>query len=128
MQTDTLFHDGADVGDVLYSSWGYDQTNVDFYKVVRRTASSVWLVRIGARHVPGSEGFMSERTVPDPDVVIPWGDYEPAWKSQPGGGTEPRVKRIRRGYGGGVAVTMTSYAGAYPYEHGERGAYRSWYA
>ena len=28
------------VGDVLVSSWGYDQTNVDFYKVTRRVGSS----------------------------------------------------------------------------------------
>ena len=25
---------GMKVGDFLYSSWGYDQTNIDFYKVV----------------------------------------------------------------------------------------------
>lgn len=26
--------DGVHVGDIYYSSWGYDQTNVDFYQVV----------------------------------------------------------------------------------------------
>lgn len=29
------------IGDVLYSSWGYDQTNVDFYQVVEVKAKSV---------------------------------------------------------------------------------------
>lgn len=28
------FVNPAKVGDILYSSWGYDQTNIDFYKVV----------------------------------------------------------------------------------------------
>lgn len=31
------------VGDIFYTSWGYDQTNVEFYKVVRATKSSVWI-------------------------------------------------------------------------------------
>ena len=31
--------DGPQVGDVLVSSWGYDQTNVDFWRVVSLTAS-----------------------------------------------------------------------------------------
>jgi hypothetical protein len=31
------------VGDGIYNSWGYDQTNVDFYEVVRTSANFVWL-------------------------------------------------------------------------------------
>ena len=34
------FGDGYDAGDVLYSSWGYDQTNVDFYIVLDRKATA----------------------------------------------------------------------------------------
>lgn len=30
-----------EVGTVLVSSWGYDQTNIDFYEVVKRTAKTV---------------------------------------------------------------------------------------
>ena len=30
-------------GNILYSSWGYDQTNVDFYQVVRITPKKVVL-------------------------------------------------------------------------------------
>jgi hypothetical protein len=33
-------------GDVLVSSWGYDQTNVDFYQVVAVTPSSVKIRKI----------------------------------------------------------------------------------
>jgi hypothetical protein len=35
------------VGDIFYTSWGYDQTNVEFYKVVRATKSSVWVQETG---------------------------------------------------------------------------------
>ena len=34
------FNDGADVDDILVCSWGWEQTNVDYYKVVRRTKAS----------------------------------------------------------------------------------------
>jgi len=32
------------VGSIWHTSWGYDQTNVEFYTVVRETAASVWVV------------------------------------------------------------------------------------
>ena len=55
---------GPQVGDILVSTWGYDQTNVDFYRVVSLTASgkSVRIVPAGQRVVDYSKG--SERVVP----------------------------------------------------------------
>ena len=35
------------IGDILESSWGYDQTNVDFYEVVGVTNKSVKIEKIG---------------------------------------------------------------------------------
>jgi hypothetical protein len=35
------------VGDILVCSWGYDQTNIDFYQVIRTTKASVEIVEIG---------------------------------------------------------------------------------
>lgn len=35
--------DHIELGDVFSSIWGYDQTNVDFYRVTRKTASMVEL-------------------------------------------------------------------------------------
>ena len=34
-------------GAILYSTWGYEQTNVDFYKIVERKPKSVVLQKIG---------------------------------------------------------------------------------
>lgn len=45
-------------GTILYTSWGYDQTNIDFYQVTRRSGLRVWVRPIAARQV--KEGaFMS---------------------------------------------------------------------
>jgi hypothetical protein len=39
--------EGYKEGDILYSHWGWEQTNVDFYQVVKATEKSVWLREIG---------------------------------------------------------------------------------
>jgi hypothetical protein len=58
------------VGDILHHSWGYDQTNCDFYQVVEVKAASVVLRKISGRTVPGSEGFMSESLMPVKDAFV----------------------------------------------------------
>ena len=35
------------IGDVLYNSWGYDQTNIDYYQVVGKTAAKLRVREIG---------------------------------------------------------------------------------
>lgn len=51
------------VGDVLHYSWGYDQTNLEFYEVVGTSRKSVSLRRIAAAST-GQDGFMSGHYVP----------------------------------------------------------------
>ena len=41
------------IGDVLYTSWGYDMTIVDFYKVIERKAKSIKLQRIEGKRIDG---------------------------------------------------------------------------
>ncbi len=36
----------AKVGDILYTSWGYDQTNVEFYAVTKVSGKRVWIREI----------------------------------------------------------------------------------
>lgn len=52
-------------GDILYSSWGYDQTNIDFYKVLKVTKSSVKIGKV-PKKVVGGHGTPSEDVVPIP--------------------------------------------------------------
>ena len=57
--------DGAvKVGDIFYNSWGYDQTNVDWYQVVdiTKTGKSVKIRPIAGK--VKETGFMSGETTP----------------------------------------------------------------
>lgn len=61
----------ADPGAIFEYSWGYDQTNIDYFQVVRRSGSTVWVRPINGKSIPGSEGFMSDRVVPVKDAFVP---------------------------------------------------------
>lgn len=55
-ELDRAAFDAVKVGDVFYSSWGYDQTNVDFYKVVAKTKARIKVVAIGKIRDEGESG------------------------------------------------------------------------
>jgi hypothetical protein len=57
------------VGDVLYSSWGYEQTNVDYYLVIELIGkASVMIVEIGQHRT--YEGQDCGRCTPDTSKII----------------------------------------------------------
>jgi len=68
------------VGDILVSSWGYDQTNVDFYKVKRLVGKSmVELIAVGSKTVEDSEyphGMACEV------VAVPQAEYGEPFKKK----------------------------------------------
>lgn len=41
-------------GDIFYTSWGYEQTNVEFYQVVRATEKTVWVREIHGAFTSGN--------------------------------------------------------------------------
>jgi hypothetical protein len=104
-------------GSIIYNSWGYDQTNIDFYQIVEVKAKSVILRAIASSYVKGSEGFMCANVKPIKDYFV----------------GEPILKKI---------VTSVNYSGNISYhisaKHGcfcnfveskeEKGVYSSWYA
>jgi hypothetical protein len=55
--------DGYEVGSVLKGSWGYDQTNIDFYRVEKRTKTMLTLQKLQTVHVSDA-GFMSDHVEP----------------------------------------------------------------
>lgn len=109
---------GINVGDIFYNSWGYDQTNVDFYEVVRTTEKMVEIKPIQSRVVEG--GAYSQSVEPvrgsyrDYDVIIDTG------RSSPYGQPERQTKmcRVRDGYQGGPTVVLSDSHSAYPYKGG----------
>jgi hypothetical protein len=60
------------VDDVLVSSWGYEQTNVDWFKVARIVGPHmVELVKIGSQYLDDSMGFSDRgKCIPDSDRPI----------------------------------------------------------
>jgi hypothetical protein len=60
------------VGDILHYSWGWEQTNCQFYQVTARTAKTVSIREIGSERVPGSgmTNGMSCYLTPKPGAFI----------------------------------------------------------
>lgn len=57
------------VGDILYDSWGYDQTNIDYFQVVSVGNRSVKIRSIGQKFVRGDAGW-AETISPAKDDFI----------------------------------------------------------
>lgn len=75
------------VGDILVSSWGYDQTNIDYYQVIERTAKMATIQKICKEFL--DSGYPSE------DKVIPLKDAFVG---------KPKKKKI-----GTYGITLSSY-------------------
>ena len=58
------------VGDILTRSWGYEQTNVDFYQVVELKEKMVKIREIDSVMPNGEEGFMTGYVIPIKDKFI----------------------------------------------------------
>jgi hypothetical protein len=69
------------IGDILYGSWGYDQTNIDYFQVTgRKGKRGVYVRPLAQITIPGSEGFMCENVIPDPNHFIGIETYHIAQK------------------------------------------------
>jgi hypothetical protein len=101
-------------GDVATNSWGYDQTNVDWYKVVKTSEHFVWLQPI-CGHTEET-GFMSGRSEPQMDVSA---DDPSKWGFREAKG---RIER-HKAYGSNVCMKY----GSGSKWNGET-RYASWYA
>lgn len=102
------------VGEVFYRSWGYEQTNIDFYMITKLLSKSVIVQKIGQIVVEGSEGFMCENVKPNPSAII----------------GEPELKKIRTSlYCPPNGENEINYSiGLSKYTNGENGVYQSHYA
>lgn len=99
-----------EVGAIFVDSWGYEQTNIDFYEVVAKPSAKTVIVReIACRTEEGSE--MSHGMA---DNVFP----------VRGAFIGPEMKKRIDSYGG---FKTSSFSSARPADEG-RSYYRSWYA
>ena len=131
-------------GAILYSSWGYDQTNVDYYMVTRVTKSSAWIVPMSAHE--DQTGFMCGKASPlEPQTHSRWcecrhpvmnhseygcqrseyGDDCPCKQARPVA-IKPEMHRINRSYRPEGVLSLTSYSSAYLWDGASK--YASHYA
>lgn len=96
------------VGDFFHESWGYDQTNADFYEVVRVSASgkTVWL-----RHV--DTALVSGDGPADYVAPIPGAFTERPLAGDRSGELKRLLKETTWRDEKDVYVNMTSYSHAY---------------
>lgn len=59
---------GVKVGDVFRSSWGYDQTNVDYYQIISVSGKSATLCKIA--QLSEADGYLQGNCVPAPNQFI----------------------------------------------------------
>lgn len=96
--------DSIQVGDIFSNSWGYDQTNVDFYQVIEKKKKSMVIRAIGSRYCnEAPSGDMSDYVVAAKDCFL--ADSKPITKT---------------------SLSM-SYGGLSKTKVGEK-HFRSWYA
>ena len=108
------------VGDILVSSWGYEQTNNDFYQVTKTSKTCVWLIRVllPIKEREACTGMSEDRKY-DIESARPYCDNETPFRKTVHNysiNKEPKND----------FVEISSYANAYKY-NGEQ-LYCSWYA
>ena len=78
------------VGSIFCMSWGYDQTNVNFFQVTRMSPKGCFVREIAIKEVTGSEGMMCSKVVPQPNVFL----NESQWCGGYGHGNTEMFRRI----------------------------------
>lgn len=108
-------------GDVFASSWGYDQTNATFYKVVKRTKTGVYVVPVGKFGAKPADDDET-RAYPDVDNERPrrqWSEKNRCWD-----GPRPEFKRLNQSTDRDGKVNawlkFSTYEYAFPYDGGGR--------
>lgn len=102
------------IGDLLSCSWGYEQTNVDFYQVVALGKKSIKIRSIAGCRIDGTEGHDCCNVKPVADSFI---------------SDEVITKILQvRVYNGETHISLPSKFGSLSlYTQGEAGTYKSWY-
>jgi hypothetical protein len=113
------------VGDILYSSWGYDQTNIEFFKVVKVSEFSVWIQEIGKKVVEVT-GWAHQNVVPVDSAeyqVRNWDNEKDDWDNVNTfiTKTHPIQRKKIQDYGDGYGVSLNSFSSAWIWDGKPKG-------
>lgn len=124
---------GVKVGDVFSSSWGYEQTNVEFYQVIQlvgETAVRVVEVVPPMTDEKAVSSMSADRTYKITGELLPRASRSLFIKDQ----TNGDLKRIKLGFDSdpekakeNCSIKLSECANAYKCKLGEVTAYESWY-
>ena len=92
--------DSWGVGRILYCAWGYDQTTVEFYRIVKRTAATVSIVRLTEEIVEHDPQSMLGRVIAGQETV----------------GEPIKGKRIAMRGTAYESIKLSDYKRAYPWD------------
>lgn len=121
---------GVQVGDIFSASWGYDQTNVDFFQVIALVGSAsvrvreVYPERIAEK---GISGMSADRTYKIDREILPAAARSVFIKDQ----TNGDLKRLKSYAADGISnpqFFLTSFTDAHYCKPGTVTEYESWYA
>ena len=113
------------VGDILYSSWGYDQTNIEFFKVVKVSEFSVWIQEIGKKVVEVT-GWAHQNVVPvdSPEYQVRnWDNEKDDWDNVNPFITKTHPiqrKKIQPSFSG-YGVSLNSFSSAFLWDGKPKG-------
>ena len=117
---------GVKVGDIFEASWGYDQTNVDFFQVVALCGEQSVRVRgVQPRLIEEDavSGMSSDRTYAITNEILPPRSNVFIKDNEKGD-----LKRLNGKKDSGVYIRIDSFALAYKVEGDKIKCYESWYA
>lgn len=125
---------GVKVGDIFSSSWGYEQTNVDFFQVIALVGEcSVRVREVHPKMIDENPtcGMAADRTYKMTTEILPPASHSVFIKDQENGD----LKRIQPGYHKDPEIakancffTLSSFASAYKCNGETVTEYESWYA
>ena len=117
---------GVKVGDVFEASWGYEQTNVNFFQVIELVGKkSVKLIEVCPSMIgeDAVSGMSANRTYNLTEKIMPRKSWSHLKDNE--NGTLKRVSKS--GYDGSLYINIDDVITAHKVEHGACKTYESWY-
>jgi hypothetical protein len=100
----TAFEHTLKEGDILYTSWGYDQTNIDYYQVTKLVGKKSVKIRRVHSGLDHHDGCQSNYVIPLKDDFF-----------EDGGQWDNRGKEMLKRVGEGNSIRIESYCSATPW-------------